>query len=68
MNSSPEFYFAEFTYSSGHEPAADRGAAARHRQPLRDVMTKTPFMGWLGIAFERFEPDDVIIRLPFRDI
>lgn len=39
----------------------------RHRQALRDVMTKTPFMGWLGIAFERYEPDDVIIRLPFRD-
>ena len=39
----------------------------RHRQALRDVMPNTPFMGWLGIAFERYEPDDVIIRLPFRD-
>ena len=39
----------------------------RHRQALKDVMPKTPFMCWLGIAFERFEPDDVEIRLPFRD-
>jgi uncharacterized protein (TIGR00369 family) len=24
-------------------------------------------MGWLGIVIERYEPDDVTIRLPFRD-
>jgi hypothetical protein len=24
-----------------------------HRQALRDGMPKTPFMGWLGIVFER---------------
>jgi acyl-coenzyme A thioesterase PaaI-like protein len=35
-----------------------------HRQALRDVMPKTPFMGWLGIVFERYEPDDVVTRLP----
>jgi uncharacterized protein (TIGR00369 family) len=37
------------------------------RQAMRDGMPKTPFMGWLGIVFERYEPDDVVIRLPFRD-
>jgi acyl-coenzyme A thioesterase PaaI-like protein len=34
---------------------------------VRDLMPATPFMGWLGIMFERYEADDVIIRLPFRD-
>jgi acyl-coenzyme A thioesterase PaaI-like protein len=38
-----------------------------HRQALRDGWPRTPFMGWLGIVFERYEPDDVVIRLPFRD-
>jgi uncharacterized protein (TIGR00369 family) len=39
----------------------------KRRQALRDVMPNTPFMGWLGIVIERYEPDDVTIRLPFRD-
>jgi uncharacterized protein (TIGR00369 family) len=30
-------------------------------------MPKTPFIGWMGLVFERFEPDDVTMRLPFRD-
>ncbi|MGB8502639.1 PaaI family thioesterase [Mycobacterium sp.] len=37
------------------------------RLSLRDGMPKTPFMGWLGIVFDRYEPDDVVIRLPFRE-
>ncbi|KZS65367.1 PaaI family thioesterase [Mycobacterium ostraviense] len=39
----------------------------QRRQAVRDLMTSTPFMGGLGIVFERYEPDDVTIRLPFRD-
>jgi uncharacterized protein (TIGR00369 family) len=39
----------------------------KRRQAVRDTMPTTPFMGWLGIVFERYEPDDVTIRLPFRD-
>ena len=31
-----------------------------HRQALRDVMPKTPFMGWLGIVFERYLTNDGI--------
>jgi uncharacterized protein (TIGR00369 family) len=38
----------------------------KRRQAVRDLMTTTPFIGGLGIVFERYEPDDVIIRLPFR--
>jgi uncharacterized protein (TIGR00369 family) len=36
------------------------------RQAVRDLMLTTPFIGGLGIVFERYQPDDVTIRLPFR--
>lgn len=39
----------------------------RRRQAVRDMMPTTPFLAALGIVFERYEPDDVTIRLPFRD-
>ncbi len=48
------------------EPLTD-DQQRKQRLAVRDLMPKTPFMGWLGIVFERYEPDDVIIRLPFRD-
>jgi len=38
----------------------------RRRLAIRDLFPTTPFMGWLGIVFERYEPDDVVLRLPFR--
>lgn len=34
---------------------------------MRDLMLTTPFIGGLGIVFERYEADDVTIRLPFRE-
>jgi uncharacterized protein (TIGR00369 family) len=39
----------------------------RRRQSIRDVMPKTPFIGGLGMQFERYDPDEVTIRLPFRE-
>jgi uncharacterized protein (TIGR00369 family) len=39
----------------------------RRRQAVAELMPTTPYMGWLGIVFERYEPDDVTIRLPFRE-
>ena len=30
-------------------------------------MPTTPYMSWLGIVFDRYDPDDVVIRLPFRE-
>src|SRR5208283_3165753 len=39
----------------------------KRRQAVRDLMLNTPFIGRLGIAFERYELDDVTIRLPFRE-
>jgi uncharacterized protein (TIGR00369 family) len=39
----------------------------QRRLAVRDLMPTTPFLAGLGIVFERYEPDDVTIRLPFRD-
>jgi len=39
----------------------------RRRHAVVELMPNTPYMGWLGIVFERYEPDDVTIRLPFRE-
>lgn len=38
----------------------------RRRQAIRDLMPTTPFLAGLGIVFDRYEPDDVVLRLPFR--
>jgi uncharacterized protein (TIGR00369 family) len=47
------------------EPLTDEQQHER-RRAVRDIMPKTPFLAGLGIVFERYEPDDVTIRLPFR--
>jgi uncharacterized protein (TIGR00369 family) len=36
------------------------------RRAVRDLMVTTPLIGGLGIIFERYEPDDITIPLPFR--
>src|SRR5215211_1445330 len=33
---------------------------------IRDLMPTTPFLSGLGIVFDRYEPDEVSLRLPFR--
>lgn len=38
----------------------------RRREAIRDLMPATPFLSGLGVVFERYEPDDVTLRLPFR--
>jgi uncharacterized protein (TIGR00369 family) len=38
----------------------------RRRLAVRDLMPKTPFIGALGLVIERYDPDDVTVRLPFR--
>jgi uncharacterized protein (TIGR00369 family) len=38
----------------------------RRRKAIAELMPTTPFIGWLGMVFERYEPDDVTVRLPFR--
>ena len=39
----------------------------RRRLAVKELMPSTPFIGGLGIAFDRYEPDEVVLRLPFRD-
>src|SRR5207253_2639412 len=36
------------------------------RQAVRELMPQTPYLASLGIVFDRWEPDDVVLRLPFR--
>ena len=38
----------------------------RRRLAVRDLMPTTPFIAMLGLTFDRYEPDDVVMRLPFR--
>lgn len=38
----------------------------RRRLAVRDLMPTTPFLAGLGIVFDRYDPDDVLLRLPFR--
>ena len=39
----------------------------QRRAAVASFMPKTPFIKFLGLVFERYEPDDVTVRLPFRD-
>lgn len=48
------------------EPLTD-SQQREHRQAVRELMPKTPFLAGLGIVIERYEPDDVMVRLPFRE-
>ena len=38
----------------------------RRRLAIRDLMPTTPYIAGLGVVFDRYEPDDVVLRLPFR--
>ena len=38
----------------------------RPRQSIKDLMPTTPYIKMLGVVFDRYEPDDVVLRLPFR--
>ena len=33
---------------------------------MRDLMPTTPFIAGLGVVIERYDPDEVTLRLPFR--
>ena len=39
----------------------------RRRRGVAELMPKTPFIAGLGVVFDRYEPDDVVLRLPFRE-
>jgi len=39
----------------------------QRRRAVAELFPTTPFMAFLGIVFERYEHDDVTLRLPFRE-
>jgi uncharacterized protein (TIGR00369 family) len=39
----------------------------QRRAAIRDLFPATPFMGFLGVVFDVYEPDHVVMRLPFRE-
>lgn len=39
----------------------------QRRRAVADLMPSTPFISSLGLVIERYEPDDVRMRLPFRE-
>jgi uncharacterized protein (TIGR00369 family) len=53
------------TAGAGTAPLTDEQQAA-FRRAVPDTMLKTPYLAWLGVRFDRYEPDDVAMRLPFR--
>ena len=53
------------TTAGGAPPLSDEQQLAL-RQSVPGAMLATPYLGWLGLRFERYEPDDVVMRLPFR--
>jgi uncharacterized protein (TIGR00369 family) len=38
----------------------------RRRAAIPGIFAQTPFLAWLGLEVERYEPDAVATRLPFR--
>jgi len=38
----------------------------QRRAAIPGIFAQTPFLAWLGLEIERYEPDDVATRLPFR--
>lgn len=36
------------------------------RHAISELMPQTPFLSGLGVVFDRYEPDDVVLRIPFR--
>ncbi len=46
-------------------PLPEQEQQAR-RRAVAELMPSTPFIAWLGVVFDRFEPDDVVLRVSFR--
>jgi uncharacterized protein (TIGR00369 family) len=38
----------------------------QRRAAMPGIFARTPFLAWLGLQIDRYEPDDVGTRLPFR--
>jgi len=38
----------------------------RRRKVMHELMPSTPFLAGLGLVIDRYEPDEVTLRIPFR--
>jgi uncharacterized protein (TIGR00369 family) len=45
----------------------DDAALDAMRAAIPDTFVSTPFMSSVGLSFDRYEPDDVVVRIPFRE-
>jgi uncharacterized protein (TIGR00369 family) len=48
---------------AGHLTEAEQ---QHRRAAMPGIFAETPFLAWLGLRVERYEPEDVATRLPFR--
>lgn len=48
------------------QPGLTETEQLERRAAMPAIFAKTPFLSWLGLVVERYEPDDVATRLPFR--
>ena len=46
---------------------SDEERNQRSRAAVAELMPKTPFIGFLGVVFDVYDPDHVVLRLPFRE-
>lgn len=54
------------TSGTGTEGGLSEQQQQAMRQAVPETMLATPYLSWLGLHFERYEPDDVVMRLTFR--
>ena len=54
------------TAGDATRPALSDDEQRAHRAAIAELMPATPFLAGLGVSFDRYEPDDVVLRLPFR--
>jgi uncharacterized protein (TIGR00369 family) len=52
--------------SDGPGGSLSEAEQLRRRAAIPGIFAQTPFVAWLGLRVERYEPDDVATRLPFR--
>lgn len=51
---------------SGPRETLSEAEQQARRAAIPALFAKTPFLAWLDLVVERYEPDDVATRLPFR--
>ena len=53
--------------TTGPTPSLSEEQQHALRTAVPGSMLRTPYLSWLGLVFERYEPDDVVMRLRFRE-